>query len=162
MDEDGPIEYACVTCNEKGKTRDRIKQMEEEIEKLEEKVKEMYEKNNEIEKKKSDLEMILEETQKVIQQMTDEADKPEVWREKDEQSDLNDINVENGDDDNNGENEKIMKKVINDTIPKILKREMEKIAKTINDKVTKECKTVRDTVITQMEKNKRLHALKCK
>lgn len=156
---DSPIEYACETCREKGRTRDRIKQMEEEIEKWKENATEINEKYNEIEKKNNELKETIRENQKVIQQMTDAADRPERWSERDIRSELVQIIDENSGDDANGnenrnEYENIMKRVINSTIPNILKREMDKITKTINDKVTKECKKVSETVIVQIEKNK--------
>lgn len=84
--EDTSIEYACKTCREKGATRERIKQMEKEIERMKETEKGMNKKYNEMEKKINELQETISEEQKVIQQMTDAADNPERWRERDIQS----------------------------------------------------------------------------
>lgn len=146
------FEFACITCREKGKTRERIKEMETEIERWKEVVKEKNEKCDEMEKKNNDLQETINENQRVIQQMTDAADNPESLGERDGQSESNVTHGNN--DENKNDYEKIMKRVINNTIPYILKREMDKVTNKINEKLVNECRIVRDTFVAQTEQNK--------
>lgn len=85
--------------------------------------------------------------------MTDAADNPERWRERDGHSDL--MNETNENSSKNGNDyERMMKRVINNTMPNILKREMDKVTNKINEKLVNECRIVRETFVAQTERNK--------
>lgn len=131
---DSPIEYVCLACKKKGKTKERIKSLENTIIKLDDKMKNEIDQKKKLEKQIDMQTTSVEENQKLINDLTMEIQQKneiiEMQKQENARSECDNDDIDEDDD----VAMKKTKQMIKITIAKEISYEFEKLRNMIDEK----------------------------